>query len=178
MKSVSTPELLCWFCVLSALIGRSAAQEPPPLKPADHSEGKLRASLAATKPLRVDPKDDELRKLLKARYNEALGELKDLYEAEELASKYAVTRRDEPDDLYGPWKRLVQAGLDVYHQPVDKIGLLTQYLEVTKQREKIEQERYNYGRIRVDRLHRARYERLDAEIRLFRLKEATNGKGK
>jgi hypothetical protein len=176
MKSLARPELLCWLCLVQPLIGSSAAQEPQPQKPPDHSQAKIPAAVTAMKPLQADPKDDELRKLLKARFNEALGELKGRYAYTELFSKHGVMVLGAPDDLYRPWQRLVQAGLEAYEEKADKIALLTQYLEVTKQREKIDEERYDKrGGAGFD-LHRARYERLDAEIRLLRVKEGTTGK--
>jgi outer membrane protein TolC len=78
-----------------------------------------------------------------------------------------------------PWKRLVQAGLELYDKPADKVALLTQYLEITREAEKYAQDCYDAERLRIGELHRARYERLDAEIRLLRAKrEADKAKGK
>jgi len=148
------------------LIGSSAAPAPQPQKPADEPEVKLPALLAG-KPLKEDPKDDELRKLLKARYNEALGEAREYYE---LRGRPFVCLRGDPDDLYEPWQRLVQARLEVCDSPPEKVALLTQYVEMTKEAEKYDQVRYDAGRVPITILHRARYERLDAELKLLRAK--------
>jgi hypothetical protein len=178
MRSATRPEPWLWLCLLMMLAGNSAAQAPQSQSPSDRPGVKLPAILSA-KPVAEDPKDDELRKLLKARYNEAVGELKDYYEANDLANRAGITRRDGPDDLYGRWQRLVQAGLELCDKPAEKVALLTQYLEVTKEAEKIEQARYDAGRIRIGDLHRARYERLDAQVQLLRAKrEAEGTKGK
>jgi hypothetical protein len=124
----------------------------------------------SAKPFKEEPKDDDLRKLLKAQYNEALGELKDYYELENAANRNGVTLRGDPDDLYGPWQRLVRAGLELCDKPDEKIALLKQYLEMTKEAEKVAQQRYDTGRVRIGALNRARYERLGAEVQLIRAK--------
>ncbi len=173
MKSVTKPEPWLSLCLLMTLVGNSAAQAPSQ-KPPDQPEEKLPALLAA-KPLKEDPKDDELRKLLKARYNEALGEAKDFYESEKLPPARLINLNDR----YGRWQRLVQAGLELCDKPAEKVALLTQYVELTKELEKKEQARFDAGREAAYELRRARYERLDAEIQLLRAKrEADKAKDK
>ena len=159
-------------CLLSAglilgLFLRSTLQSPQSEKSLQKPSTNVPA-LVLSKPLKMDSDDDELRKLLKARYNEALGELRDYYEEKDLSDRHGITRRGDPDDLYGPWRRLIQAGLELSNKPEERVALLTQYLQVTKEAEKVVQERYDAGRVRVGPLHRARYERLDAEIQLLR----------
>jgi hypothetical protein len=152
------------LCLLMTLAGSSPSQPPPeklPTRPAEKPPALLTA-----KPLKVDPKDDELRKLLKARYNEALAEAKGYYEFEKLP----VDRLINFDDLYGRWQRLVQAGLELCDKPAEKVALLTQYVELTKDLEKAEHKRADAGRVPEYALHRARYQRLDAEVQLLRAK--------
>ncbi len=163
MKSVTRPEPWMALCLLLTLVGSAAAQAPQPQKPPAQPQVKLPAILTA-KPLQDDPKDDELRKLLKARYNEAVSELKAYYEEESLG----VDRLYTLDELYKPWQRLVQAGLELCDKPAEKVALLTQYVEITKEAEKNHKARYDAGRESIKYLHRARYERLDAEIQLLR----------
>jgi hypothetical protein len=153
------------------LVCSLAAQAPQPQEVPDRSELKLPA-LVSAKSLKVDPKDDELRKLLKARYNDAVGDAKAVYED-------YVHGRATYDKLYGSWQRVVQAGLELCDKPAQKVALLTQYLEATKEAEKLAQAWNNEGKIRVGDLHRARYERLNAEILLHRAKrEADKAKEK
>jgi hypothetical protein len=166
------------LCLLIALVGYSSAQAAEQQKPPDQPEVKLPALLSA-KPLKIDPKDDELRKLLKARYNEAVSEARDCYEFEEFARKYGPSQLYDADYLYGMWQRVVQSGLELCDTPAEKVALLTQYLEVTRKAEKYMQARYNAGRDRIGALQRARYERLNAEIHLWRVKrEADQAKDK
>ena len=175
MKGVTGPHSWLPLCLLLPLVGSSAAQAPQPQKPPDQPGVELPAFLSA-QPLKEDSKDDELRKLLKARYNAALGELKGLYKERLLPG---VDRLDNLDDLYGPWQRLVQAGLELCDTPVEKVAVLTPYVEMTKETEKTEQARYEAGRVTITSLHRARYQRLDAEIQLLRAKrEADKAKAK
>jgi hypothetical protein len=146
--------------LLVALPGSPAAQ------PADEPAEKLPPLLAA-KPLKVDPGDGELRKLLKARYNEALGEAVDFHRFRHTPF---VEWRGDPDDLYQPWQRLVRSGLVVHDKPDERVTLLTHYLELVREEEKVQQWRYDAGRVRGKELHRARYERLQAEAWLLRAK--------
>ena len=164
MNIATRPGLWMSLYLLMTLAGSSASQ-PPPKKPPARPEEKVPTLLTA-KPLKVDPKDDELRKLLKARYNEALAEAKGYYEFEKLP----VDRIINFDDLYGRWQRLVQAGLELCDKPAEKVTLLTQYVELTKDLEKAEQKRFDAGRVPEYALHRARYQRLDAEVQLLRAK--------
>jgi hypothetical protein len=154
------------------------AQEPPTEKPSDKPRVKLPTLLSA-KPLKVDPKDDELRKLLKARYNEVLAEARDFYAFEEFAKHNAIEWYLTQEDRYRMLQRVVQAGLEVYETPSDGIALLGQYLEEARRLENRAQARYRAQRCRLGDLNRARYERLDAEIRLLRAKrEADKARGK
>jgi hypothetical protein len=159
------------LCLLASLAGTSAARPPRAQELPDEPEVNLPA-LLSTKPLKEDPRDDEARKLLKACYDEALGEAKGLYED-------YVRGRAGQDEVYGSWQRLVDAGLELCSKPAERVALLTQYVEMAKEAEKIAKERYEAGRWRIGGLHRARYERLDAEIHLLRAKrEADAAKGK
>jgi hypothetical protein len=128
----------------------------------DPSKVKLPALLSA-KALAALPGDDEPRKLLKAKYNEAAGEAKSCYQE--------YWRGDcSQDQLYGACKRLVQASLELTDKQAERVALLTRYVETTAAAEKIMQERFEVGRCSIGDVHRARYERLDAEIRLLRAK--------
>ncbi len=144
----------------------AAASQPQPEQPAP----KVPALLAA-QPLKEDPRDDELRKLLKARYNEAVAEVKALH-------KMLLAGRGTIDSCVGAGRRLVQAGLELCDKPADKVTLLTQFVELTQMAEKSIQARLAFNGTSAD-LHRARYQRLDAEIQLLRARrEADKAKGK
>jgi hypothetical protein len=164
MISATTSGPWLSLCLLLTLAGTSAAQLPPQKPP--EQPGEKPPALLAAQPHKEDPQDDELRKLLKARYNEALAEAKTYYEDE----KSPRDRLIHYDDLYGRWQRLVQAGLELCDKPAEKVSLLTQYVEVNKDMERGIQERVDVGREVEYALHRARYQRLDAEIQLLRAK--------
>jgi hypothetical protein len=166
MKSV---EAWLSFSLLLMLASSSAAQTPQ--SQAEKAETKVPALLTG-QPLKEDPKDDELRKLLKARYNEAL------VEVEGLSRMYQAARASY-DSVAEARQRLLQAGLELCDKPADKVALLTQFVERTKEAEKIAQARLEAARGTESAIHRARYQRLDAEIQLLRAKrEAAKAKGK
>jgi hypothetical protein len=111
-----------------------------------------------------------MRKLLKARYNAAVGEARDYFVYERLASESGPDLLGDPDHLYARRQRVVQAGLEALDKPEERVALLINYLEMTKEAERVEQERYAAARCRIGDVQRARYERLNAEIRLLRTK--------
>lgn len=154
------------ICLLITWVGNSAAQSLQAQKPHARTKVKLPALLSG-KPLKEDPSDDEMRKLLKARYNESVAALKEYYE---LTSLPGVDTIYSLDELYGGWHRLLTAGLALSNRPGEKIALLTQYIDIVKAIEKDQQARYDAGRTHLTDLHRARYERLDAEIQLLQAK--------
>ena len=94
--------------------------------------------------MKVDPKDDELRKLLKAAvHNEdCRREMEDLY-ARVLAAKETIEVMTE-----AAAQRLVQSGLDLSDTPQERVALLTQYVEFMKQVENYTQARFEAARAR------------------------------
>ena len=158
-------------CVVVALFVSAPAlaggKEPPPKE-------KLPALLTA-KPLEPDAKDDEERKLGKARYNEAVAAVTGYYRHAMLD----LTRSFDPVFAMSP--QLLRAGLELSETPKSKVTLLEEYLEMTKWLEgNIDQFiKAGAGQFTRSDLHRARYLRLDAEIQLLRARrDADKAKGK
>ncbi len=161
MTGVLGPKWWLPVCLLLATVRSAAGQVEPPRKPADKPDVKFPALLSA-EPLRANPGDDEMRKLLKERYNAALGEARHSYELQGV-----LCGGDNQDYRYGSWKRVLQAGLEACDGPAEKVALLRDYLQLAKEAEQKEEERYMVGRCTIGHVHRARYERLDAELRLL-----------
>src|SRR5258708_19523368 len=82
------------------------------------------------KPLEAKPTDDELRKLQIERYNESLLELASLVEL-------VLGGKKTPEILFDAQKRFVQSGLEVFDKPEDRISLLTDYVAMAKEAEKV-----------------------------------------
>ena len=106
--------------------------------------------------------DDELRKLQKARYDEASAGLAELI----VRSKDV---RFSIGDLVEA-QRVVLSGLDLYDQPKDQVAFLSQHVETLKLLENQIQDRIKGGVGQKLDLLRVRYNRLDAEIHLLRAK--------
>jgi hypothetical protein len=170
MKLLRRPRRLT-VCLLAAAVVQSAGGKPPA---ADKFEVKYPALLSA-KPRPEAPGDDEPRKLLKARYNAALAAARDEYAFEEFVKHRGPSQLDDPDGRYAWLKRFVDAGLDLCDTPAEKVAILANYLEVTKELERLEKVRYEAGRSGVGSFERTRYERLDAEIQLLRARREANG---
>jgi hypothetical protein len=122
-------------------------------------------ALLESKPLTAGPKDDEMRKLLIARYNAALAEVK-------IVAGKVLAGAVNFEQLVEPSKRLVRAGVEVQDKPANQITFLEQYVELTKEFEKTAETLSKNGRIPPNDLERTRYYRLDAEIQLLRAKRA------
>lgn len=140
------------------------APEPVPIlppKPISAPETENRPSLSSVEPVEVSPTDDPLRKLLKARYNEAVAELK-LFSQAFPGGRWSIFDMEEVS------QRVVNSGLELFENPADKIALLTKAVEWAITVEKIYQAQAFAARISETLLHRARYNRLNAEILLLR----------
>jgi hypothetical protein len=145
---------IVWTLSLT-LLGAPAekADEPKEFEPA----------LVKMQALAADPKDDPLHKLLKERFNAALGETQALYQR-------AINGVSSFESLFDAANRMKHAGLEALDDPKDKIALLEKFIELAKHVEKIAEIRQEKGRIGAEELYRMRYCRADAEIALLRLK--------
>jgi hypothetical protein len=153
MKIEFGPEFWTSCCVLALLAGRSTAQ--PPHLPDEGLPAMLRAP-----PLADAPGDSELRRLLKARYNEGAAETRALLSIWELG-------RGALEEVCARGERLADAGLDLAERPADRVLVMSQYLELTRFVEKLVQQKIDAGIAASTHLHRARFHRLDAEIKLL-----------
>jgi hypothetical protein len=162
MRRVFGFDVLFSILLLIILSETSPAQDLKPAPPELLKEVELPALLKA-KPLQEDPKDDELRKLLKARYNEAVAETSIVY------VQY-VRINGRLDSFIEATQRLLKAGLELHENPTEQVKLLNQYMELTKDAEKAAKLRNDSGQAHPSELPRARYYRLDAEIQLLRAK--------
>jgi hypothetical protein len=152
---------VCCLAVLLAACWASPATTQAPGGP----ESELPALLKAS-PVKVDPKDDDLRKLLKERYNEALTETTLRYR-QSLAGVQTI------DPVFDGAQRIVKAGLELDDKPTAQVALLEKYVVLAKAHEKIAEERVRAALKgnTLAALHQAKYARADAEIQLLRAKE-------
>lgn len=169
MKSQSKFGFWLSLCLLFSSTGQSHAQTVGIGERADEQQVRFPEFLAG-KPHQADGKDNELRKLLKARCNSALGESQEAY-------REIRSGRASLESLYSACQRLLQARLDLCGKRADKVALLDQYLELTRKVEELVKTLNQAGKWGKRELHRARHECQDAEIQLLRAKrEATESK--
>jgi hypothetical protein len=148
--------------LLLTLIGTSAAQVQPAREIPKQAELKLPA-LLTSKPIREDPVDDELRKLLKARYNLVFAEMQKIYRA----WRMGLERVDVVTELA---QQLVESGLELTDKPAERVAFLAQFVGLMREAEEIAKEEYNHGMASHYQVYRLRYRRLQAEILLLRAK--------
>jgi hypothetical protein len=149
-----------------ALLGGLA----PSAARADDDDVKLPAVLEG-KPLEAAKGDDELRKLLKARYNAALQETKGRF-MQLLAGKATS------ETLADCGRRLLRSELELCDKPADRVKVREKWLTLAKEVERVQKLRYDAGRIDVAEMAQAEFNRLDAEIELLREKKAAETKSK
>src|SRR5262249_3320755 len=126
-------------------------------------------SILTVKPIKPASSDDELRKLLIARYNSAVKEMEGRYRA--------ILGHGSLDDLVDVAHRVVVSALEVSKNADERISYREKYLELTKEVEKRKQALFDSHRITAVDLENARYRRLDAEIQLAKEKRRANSFG-
>lgn len=148
-------------------IPASAIPAPMPavVVPADPApvEATIESLILKGEPVVPKQGDDELRKLLIARYNAAVSEIK----AVEAIYKVGAT---DFGNIYRSAGRVHAAAMELLDKPEDQIALLKIKLENAKHSEAWVKSRYIYQSIGPDAMHRATYLRLDTEIELLRAK--------
>lgn len=123
-------------------------------------------AILKSQPLPSDPRDDELARLLKERYNAAVAELKNSL------ALYEVGRGDFYSVAHAG-RRVLDAGVEIWTVPKDRISLLASYVELATDNEKIAKARLEHGNGSPIDLDRATYERANAQIMLLREKRAS-----
>ncbi len=120
-------------------------------------------AFADGKPLRLQPDDDEEKKLLKARYNAALIEIRALMEQIQVGSQ-------TPDIILESCKRMALAGRELASTPAKQIRVAEDYVEIVRWVAGVFEDRYEAGKVSIADREEVRYWRADAELQLVRLK--------
>jgi hypothetical protein len=155
--------------LLGGLAVRSEAVPQQDQKPAE-KEDKLPAVMSAEQ-LKIDAGDDELRKLLKERYNAAVAEMRARYR--QLESGGGTL-----EDVFGAARKVLRSELALSDKPANRIAVRAKYLELEQAAEKVATTRHQAGKLSDAELAAARYLRLDAEIKLLQAKKAKPAPGK
>jgi len=114
-------------------------------------------------PLKIEPGDDELAKLLRQRYNAAVAEL-------QARNKALESGNGTVEDSFGVARKVLRSELALSDKPADRIAVREKHLELEQAAEKIATIRFHAGKITDADLAAARYLRLDAEVQLLKAK--------
>ena len=154
------------FLVASLILFRGLAVPAEAVPPQDKKpagkEEKAPAVLRA-EPLKIEAGDDELTKLLKARYNAAVAEL-------QARSKALESGNGTVEDIFGAARKVLRSELALSDKPADRIAVREKYLELERAAEKVATIRFQAGKLSDADLAAARYSRLDAEVQLLKAK--------
>jgi hypothetical protein len=131
------------------------AEPEPPLPP--------EPAILKAKPLKPAPGDDELRKLLIARYNVAVAEMQARY------AEIAAGRANF-DIAVEAARHLVDSGIELTDKPAEQLAFREKFLELAKEVERIIEAQVEAGKTGLAELEKARYLRLDAQIQLLKAK--------
>jgi hypothetical protein len=150
---------LCAAWALLALAGGAAAQ--------GKGEKKLPKLLAA-KPLDTGAESDDLRQLIRARYNAALDEARGRY-------RQLQEGHGNLGQLFDAFRRLLAAGVAIADTGKTRLLFLEEYVDLTRAAERMAAEHAKAGQMPSVEAAQARYMRLDAEIQLLRARRLLTG---
>jgi hypothetical protein len=141
-------------CLLVGLLPAAPAQAPAARVP----------SLLSLQPRKPAPGDGELRRLLIARRNAAVAEMRIL------ARDYGDPPRPDENGLTEAVYKVVISELDLAEGRADQVAVLEQYVDFLRSVEHLVERQMRARTSTPLALERARYQRLDAEIWLHRVR--------
>ena len=154
--------------VVLMLLGSNARAEQPAKAPVE-AKPAVELDPVIAKLLKEDPKDDELRKLMKARCVGLAAMRKQLE-----PRVGAITQEDftaQIIDLDRTTQRCLQGCLELADSSEDKLAVLTQFVQIAKDFEAKIEQRTSKGVGAPYILTRAQCNRMDMEIQLLRAKK-------
>jgi hypothetical protein len=158
---------LCATSALLVLPGSATTQGKAPKKPQDQKLPKLLAG----KPLDTGVESDDLRQLLRARYNAALEEARLRYRQLNSGAPGATSLSELLDTL----RRLLVSGMAVMDVGKNRVLFLEEYVDLTRRIERTAADSVRAGVASGAAAAQARYMRLDAEIQLLRTRRLLAG---
>jgi hypothetical protein len=147
--------LLCVLAILPGLPGGALGQGPKP------KNGLKLPKLLTTRPLDPAGESDEIRRLLRARYNAVLEEVRGRWQQFQTGSS-------KLDPLLESLRRLRSSGVEVEAIGRNRLQFLEDYVAMTRQVEDLVQRAVKAGQLASADAAQARYMRLDAEVELLR----------
>jgi hypothetical protein len=122
-----------------------------------------RPNVTIPKLMKIADSDDELHKLLKARFNEAVALLQTRVEI-------YLAGRGTFDPVFEAARHVLRSELELTEKPADQVGVRERFLTTAKDLERFTKLRYDAGQVSQGELQNARYWRIDAEIQLTKAK--------
>lgn len=117
----------------------------------------------------LDDRDDDETRMLKERYNAAVDEWKSLVQLVQIGT---LTSADA--QLVDCMRRVVAAGLELRRSGDERLKLLEAYVKIATAVDDATKAGHANGRIGLAEVHRARFQRLDAELALLRERKKTS----
>lgn len=154
------------FALKVMLIGPAVAQQP---RIAPEKSIEQESPSPFSKLLRVEPGDDEVRTLRKACLKDAIEESRQL--SGRLGSIPGEDFLSQLSESIAVMKRATDTALELVDKPEDKLYYLTLHVDLAKKLEDTIRTRVEAGTGVPLMLNRARYNRLDAEIRFLQFKK-------
>jgi hypothetical protein len=155
---------IVFACLMIASDAKPACARQCPDAQVHDSEGAVLKKLgliATAKPLETATGDDDLRKLLKARYNTAVRVL-----AQDV--EHYSQGRGMVDTLLPALRQVRDSRLELSDSSADHLVVLEVYSELARSIERLRDCQADAGRASIREVEQSRYTRLDAEIQLLR----------
>lgn len=122
-------------------------------------------SIVRAKPFVIDDEDSELLKLRKTVFNSAIKELQISFQSHRLG---LGDSESHIDSLYAASRRLADAALELYPDEENRTEFLQGHITMAIIREATAEARWQAGVDTEPKYHRARFDRLGAEIKLLK----------
>jgi hypothetical protein len=137
-------------------------------QPAGPKPQKKLPKLLTTKPLDITGEKDEMRRLVRQRYNAALEEVRGRYQR--LDQSFA-----RADELFDSFRRLLASGVAATDTGRELVDFLVEYADLARDAERRTQAFVRAGQANGVAASQARYMVLDAEIQLLRARRRLAG---
>jgi hypothetical protein len=112
---------------------------------------------------KIADSDDDLEKLLKGRFNEAVGVLT-------LRVQTYQAGRGTFEQVFEAARHVLRSELDLTEKQAEQVAVREKFLTLAKELERIAKLRFEAGQVPKDEVHTAAYWRIDAEIQLVKAK--------
>jgi hypothetical protein len=164
-------QTICWKLAAALTALWFLGVEPPSTRAADPDAIEKLEALTKAGPVQPAKDDDDLRKLLKERYNAAARGL-------DVQLKMYYAGKTDLEPVFKAYQRVCASQLELTDDPKEQVQALVLLVDIAKGIEQCVEARVTAGRAGGGDLEAAHYFRLDAEVQLLKAQRKAKEKKK